>query len=124
MGATVDTFKSTHQTATGLLEQIGSASGQQRIDTLNSLKEALLSHIGEENSVIKEVMDKPETDGSFKSSAQNFLDELLHLTSTFTDQSNHYHICSGGLGHHPQQYTLAHTTTRKEANTLPFAYGE
>lgn len=82
MGATVDTFKSTHQTATGLLEQIGSTSGQQRIDALNSLKEALLAHIGEENSIIKEVMDKPETDGSFKASAQNFLEELGNIAQS------------------------------------------
>ncbi len=76
MGATVDDFKTTHQTAADLFEQIGSASGQQRIDILNSLKETLLAHIGEENSTIKEVMDKPDTDGAFKSSAQNFLEEL------------------------------------------------
>ena len=76
MGATVDGFKTTHQAAVGLFEQIGSASGQQRVDILNSLKESLLAHIGEENSVIQEVMDKPDTDGSFKSSAQNFLEEL------------------------------------------------
>ena len=82
MGATVDAFKSTHQAAAGLLEQIGSASGQQRVDALNSLKEALLSHIGEENRVIKEVMDKPETEGSFKSSAQNFLDELGNIAQS------------------------------------------
>ncbi len=79
MGATVDSFKRTHQAAAGLLEQIGSASGQQRIDALNSLKEALLAHVGEENSVIKEAMSKPDADGSFKSSAQNFLDELGNI---------------------------------------------
>lgn len=79
MGATVDSFKTTHQAAAGLFEQVGSASGQQRIDILNSLKETLLAHIGEENSAIKEVMEKPETNGSFKSSAQNFLEELGNI---------------------------------------------
>ena len=76
MGATVDGFKTTHQAAVSLLEQVDSASGQQRIDILTSLKEALLAHIGEENCAMKEVMDKPDTDGAFKSSAQNFLEEL------------------------------------------------
>ena len=76
MGATVDGFKATHQAAAGLLEQIGSASGQQRVDSLSSLKEALLAHVGEENSVIQEAMSKPDADGSFKSSAQSFMDEL------------------------------------------------
>ena len=79
MGATVDGFKTTHQAAVGLLGQVDSASGQQRIDILNSLKEALLAHIGEENSVIQEAMDKPDADGSFKSSAQGFLDELGNI---------------------------------------------
>ncbi len=82
MGATVDGFKTTHQAATGLFEKIGSASGQQRIDILNSLKETLLAHIGEENSAIKEVMDKPDTDGAFKSSAQNFLEELGNIAQS------------------------------------------
>ena len=79
MGATVDGFKTTHQAAVGLLGQVGSASGQQRIDILISLKEALLAHIGEENSVIQEAIDKPDTEGSFKTSAQNFLDELGNI---------------------------------------------
>jgi hypothetical protein len=82
MGATVDAFKATHQAAAGLLEQIGSVKGQQRVDILNSLKEALLSHIGEENSVIKEAMDKPDVDVSFKSSAQSFLDELGNIAQS------------------------------------------
>jgi hypothetical protein len=82
MGATVDGFKTTHQTTVGLLGQVDSASGQQRIDILNSLKEALLAHIGEENSVIQEAMDKPDADGSFKSSAQNFLDELGNIAQS------------------------------------------
>lgn len=82
MGATVDAFKATHQAASGLLELIGSASKQQRVDALNSLKEALLAHIGEENSVIKEAMDKPDADGSFKSSAQGFLDELGNIAQS------------------------------------------
>jgi hypothetical protein len=82
MGATVDGFKTTHQAAVGLLGQIGSESGQQRVDTLNSLKEALLAHIGEENSVIQEAMNKPDTDESFKSSAQGFMDELGSIAET------------------------------------------
>ncbi len=82
MGTTVDGFKATHQAAAGLLEQIGSASGQQRVDTLNSLKEALLAHIGEENRIIQEAMGKPETDESFKSSAQSFMDELGSIAET------------------------------------------
>ena len=82
MGATVDGFKRTHQAAAGLLEQVGSTSGQQRIDVLNSLKEAILAHVGEENSVIKEAMDKPDADGAFKSSAQNFLDELGNIAQS------------------------------------------
>ncbi|MHC4267131.1 MAG: hemerythrin domain-containing protein [Planctomycetota bacterium] len=79
MGATVDSFKTTHQAAVGLLGQIDTTSGQQRIDVLNSLKEALLAHVGEENSVIQEAMGKPDADGSFKSSAQNFMDELGNI---------------------------------------------
>jgi hypothetical protein len=82
MGATVDSFKRTHHAATDLLEQIGSTSGQQRIDVLNRLKEAILSHLGEENGVIKEAMDKPDADGSFRSLAQNFLDELGNIAQT------------------------------------------
>ena len=82
MGATVDGFKTTHQAAVGLLEQVDSASGQQRIDILTGLKEALLAHIGEENSVIKEAMDKPDADVSFKSSAQGFLDELGNIAQS------------------------------------------
>lgn len=79
MGKTVETFKTTHQAAIDLLERIGSSSGQQRIEALNSLKEALLSHIGEENGAIKEAMEKPDSSSSFKSSAQNFLDELGNI---------------------------------------------
>ena len=79
MGATIDGFKTTHQAAAGLLEEIGSANGQQRINALNSLKEALLAHVEEENSVIQEAMGKPDADGSFKSSAQNFMDELGNI---------------------------------------------
>ena len=82
MGATVDGFKTTHQAAVGLLEQVDSSIGQQRIDILTSLKESLLAHIGEENSVIQEAMDKPDADGSFKSSAQNFLDELGNIAQS------------------------------------------
>ena len=79
MGATVDEFKTIHQETASLLVQIDAASGQQRADTLNSLKEALLAHVGEENSVIQEAMSKPDADGSFKSSAQSFLDELGNI---------------------------------------------
>lgn len=82
MGATVDGFKATHQAAVGLLGQIESSSGQQRVDTLNSLKEALLAHIGEENSVIKEAMDKPDAEAPFKTSAQSFMDELGSIADT------------------------------------------
>ncbi len=82
MGATIDGFKATHQAAVGLLGQIDSVSGQQRVDTLNSLKEALLAHIGEENIVIKEAMDKPDVNESFKSSSQSFLDELGSIAET------------------------------------------
>ncbi len=81
MGATVDGFKATHQAAAGLLGQIDSASGQERADTLNSLKEALVAHIGEENKVIKEAMDK-SGDDSFKSAAQSFMDELGAVAET------------------------------------------
>ena len=82
MGATVDGFKATHQAAAGLLGQIESTSGQERADTLNSLKEALLAHVGEENSIIQEAMGKPDADGSFKSSAQRFMDELGDIAQT------------------------------------------
>ncbi|MGR3292703.1 MAG: hypothetical protein ACUZ9M_01645 [Candidatus Scalindua sp.] len=82
MGATVDGFKTTHQAAVGLLEQVDSASGQQRIDILTSLKESLLAHIGEENSVIQEAMSKPDVDASFKTSAQIFLDELGNIAQS------------------------------------------
>ncbi len=81
MGATVDGFKATHQAAAGLLGQIDSSSGQQRADTLNSLKEALVAHIGEENKVIKEAMEKSNED-SFKSTAQSFIDELGSIAET------------------------------------------
>ena len=76
MGATVDTFKTSHQAVTGLLELVGSSKGQQRIDALNGLKEAVLAHIKDENSIIQEAIGKPDADGSFKSSAQGFLEEL------------------------------------------------
>ena len=76
MGATVDTFKTAHQAVTGLLELVGSSKGQQRIDALNGLKEAVLAHIKDENRIIQEAIGKPDADGSFKSSAQGFLEEL------------------------------------------------
>ena len=76
MGATVDTFKTSHQAVTGLLELVGSSKGQQRIDALNGLKEAVLAHIKDENRIIQEAIGKPDADGSFKSSAQGFLEEL------------------------------------------------
>ncbi len=79
MGATIDDFKRTHKAAIGLLEQISSASGQQRVDALNSLKEALLAHVGEENGAIQDAMGKPDTNEAFKSSAQSFLDELGNI---------------------------------------------
>jgi len=79
MGSTVYTFKTAHHAITDLLELIGSSKGQQRIDTLNSLKEAVLAHIEEENSVMREAMGKPDSDESFKSTAQNFLDELGNI---------------------------------------------
>ena len=76
MGATVDTFKTAHQAVTGLLELVGLSKGQQRIDALNGLKEAVLAHIKDENRIIQEAIGKPDADGSFKSSAQGFLEEL------------------------------------------------
>lgn len=76
MGAKVDSFKATHQAAAGLLGQIDSESGQQRVDTLNSLKEALVAHIGEENTVITEAMAKADASDSFKTAGQSFIDEL------------------------------------------------
>jgi hypothetical protein len=79
MGATVDTFKTTHQAVTGLLELVGSSQGEQRIGALNSLKESVLGHIEDENRVIQEAIGKPDADGSFKTSAQNFLDELGNI---------------------------------------------
>ncbi len=82
MGATVDGFKATHQAAASLLGQIDAASGQQRADKLNSLKEALLAHVGEENSVIQDAIDKPDADKSFKASAQRFMDELGSIAQT------------------------------------------
>ena len=81
MGATVDNFKATHQAAAGLLGQIDSQSGQERADTLNSLKDALLAHVGEENSVITEAIGKSD-DESFKSSGQSFIDELGKIAET------------------------------------------
>jgi len=82
MGTTVDNFKATHQVAAGLLGQIDSQSGQERVNTLNSLKEALLAHVGEENRVITEAIAKPDADESFKSSAQRFMDELGSIAQT------------------------------------------
>ena len=82
MGATVDGFKATHQEAVSLLGQIDSTGGQQRVDVLNSLKEALLAHLGEENNVIQEAMNKVDVEGPFKSSAQRFMDELGSIAQT------------------------------------------
>ncbi len=81
MGATVDGFKAIHQAAAGLLGQIDSQGGQERADTLNSLKEALLAHVGEENRVITEAIGKSD-DESFKSSSQSFIDELGKIAET------------------------------------------
>ncbi len=81
MGATVDNFKATHQAAAGLLGQIDSQSGQERADTLNSLKDALLAHVGEENKVITEAIGKSD-DESFKSAGQSFIDELGKIAET------------------------------------------
>ena len=81
MGATVDGFKATHQAAAGLLGQIDSQSGQERADTLNGLKEALVAHIGEENNVITEAIGKSD-DESFKSAGQSFIDELGKIAET------------------------------------------
>ena len=82
MGSTVDTFKTAHQTVTSLLGLVGSSKGQQRAEALSSLREAVLSHIEEENRVIHEAMNKPDADGSFKSSAQGFLDELGNIAQS------------------------------------------
>ncbi len=82
MGATVDAFKATHQTVVGLLEQIDSTGEQQRVDALNSLKEVLLAHVDRENNIIREAMDKPDAEGTFKSSAQRFMDELGDIAQT------------------------------------------
>ncbi len=82
MGATVDEFKTIHQETASLLVQIDAASGQQRADTLNSLKEALLAHVGEENSVIQEAIEMPDADKPFKASAQRFMDELGSIAQT------------------------------------------
>jgi len=82
MGVTIDEFKTTHQEAASLLGQVEEASGQQRADTLNSLKETLLAHVGEENSVIQKAIDTPDTDRTFKASAQRFMDELGSIAQT------------------------------------------
>lgn len=82
MGSTVDTFKTAHQTVTSLLGLVGSSKGQQRAEALSSLKEAVLGHIEEENRVIQEAMNKPDADGSFKSSAQGFLEELGNIAQS------------------------------------------
>ncbi len=79
MGSTIDTFKTAHQTVTSLLELVDSSKGEQRTQTLSSLKEAVLAHIEEENRVIHEAMGNPDADGAFKVSAQNFLDELGNI---------------------------------------------
>lgn len=82
MGSTVDTFKTAHQTVTSLLGLVGSSKGQQRAEALSSLKEAVLGHIEEENRVIQEAMNKPDADGSFKSSAEGFLEELGNIAQS------------------------------------------
>ncbi len=82
MGATIDCFKATHLETASLLGQIEEVSGQKRADILNSLKEVLLAHIGEENSVIQEAIGKPEADRTFKASAQRFMDELGSISQT------------------------------------------
>ena len=82
MGSTIDTFKTTHQAVTGLLELVGSSKGQQRAEALSSLREAVLSHIEEENRVIHEAMNKSDADGSFKSSAEGFLEELGNIAQS------------------------------------------
>lgn len=76
MGTTVNILKATHKAAANLLGQIESSTGQGKVDTLNTLKEALLAHVGEENRIVKEAMGKPNATESFKSSAQNFVNEL------------------------------------------------
>ena len=43
MGVTVGKFKATHQAAAGLLGEIESARGQQRVDKLNALKGGFIS---------------------------------------------------------------------------------
>lgn len=82
MGATVDKFKATHQAAVGLLGDIDSTSGQARADKLSALKEALVAHIGDENTAIKEAMGKAEASDSFKSAGQSFIDELGTIAET------------------------------------------
>lgn len=82
MGATVDSFKRTHQAAVSLLGQIDSSGGQERVDALNNLKEALLAHVGKENEVIQEAMEKADVEGPFKLSAQRFMDELGSIAQT------------------------------------------
>ena len=81
MGTTVDSFKATHKAAAGLLGQINSQSGQERSNTLNGLKDALLAHVKEENKVITEAIGKSK-DASFKTAAQSFLDELGKIAET------------------------------------------
>lgn len=84
MGSTVDNFKTTHQAAAGLLGEIDSASGQERVDKLNALKDALLAHVGEENRIIKKAMgeSKAKANDSFKSAGQSFMDELGNIAQT------------------------------------------
>ncbi len=82
MGATVNGFKATHQVAVSLLRQIDSTSGQQRVDALDRLKGALLTHVGEENNAIQDALGKEDADVSFKASAQRFMDELGSIAQT------------------------------------------
>ncbi|OQZ02684.1 MAG: hypothetical protein B6D34_09985 [Candidatus Brocadia sp. UTAMX1] len=70
MGTTVNILKATHKAAANLLGQIESSTGQGKVDTLNTLREALLAHVGEENRIVKESVGKPNATESFKSSAQ------------------------------------------------------
>jgi len=82
MGSAVNNLKATHKAAANLLGQVESSTGQQRVDTLNTLKGALLAHVGEENKIIKEAIGKPNASEAFKSSAQKFMDELGNIAQT------------------------------------------
>ncbi|NUO10086.1 MAG: hypothetical protein HUU08_15700 [Candidatus Brocadia sp.] len=83
MGSIVNNLKATHKAAVGLLGQVESSSGQQRVGTLNALKGALLAHVGEENKIIKEAINKPNASASFKSSAKKLKmcneNKLIHI---------------------------------------------